>query len=108
MWGCAGAPPPVATVVPMLVGGVVVAAQETLRGEVLLKDCSVRHAISLSPLHTLPATKTDSNLLKSVFLLLGTISHQSEAVWTVFFLSLPKLENEANTDDVLANLRVIS
>lgn len=47
-WGCIGAPPPVVVVV------VVVVVAQGLRGDVLLKDCSVRHATSLSPNQTLP------------------------------------------------------
>lgn len=49
-WGCAGAPPPVVVVVVVVVQG--------FKGEVLLKDCSVRHATSLSPIQTLPAKDT--------------------------------------------------
>ena len=50
-WGCAGVPPPVVVVVVVVVQG--------FRGEVLLKDCSVRHATSLSPIQTLPAEEKD-------------------------------------------------
>lgn len=46
-WGCVSAPPPVAIVV-------VVEAQG-FKGDVLLKDWSVRHATSLSPVQTLTA-----------------------------------------------------
>lgn len=49
-WGCASGPPPVVVVV------VVVVAQG-FKGDVLLKDWSVRHATSLSPIQTLPAQK---------------------------------------------------
>lgn len=48
-WGCASAPPPVVVVVVVVVQG--------FRGEVLLKDCSVRHATSLSPIQSLPGGK---------------------------------------------------
>lgn len=48
-WGCAGVPPPVVVVVVVVAQG--------FRGEVLLKDCSVRHATSLSPIQTLPVEK---------------------------------------------------
>lgn len=48
-WGCASAPPPVVVVVVVVVHG--------FKGEVLLKDCSVRHATSLSPIQSLPLEK---------------------------------------------------
>lgn len=45
-WGCASGPPPVVVVVVVVAQG--------FKGDVLLKDWSVRHATSLSPIQTLP------------------------------------------------------
>lgn len=54
-WGCASAPPPAVVVVVVLVQG--------FRGEVLLKDCSVRHATSLSPIQSLPGKEKYTGMI---------------------------------------------
>lgn len=46
-WGCVSGPP--------LVVVVVVVVAQGFKGDVLLKDWSVRHETSLSPIQTLPA-----------------------------------------------------
>lgn len=55
-WGCVSGPPPVVVVVVVVVQG--------FKGDVLLKDWSVRHATSLSPIQTLPAQKSKQKLDK--------------------------------------------
>lgn len=79
-WGCAGAPPPVVVVVVAVVQG--------FKGEVLLKDCSVRHATSLSPIQTLPA-KTRENcrqfaVTPGLFLTLNELQNRPYANVTIF------------------------
>lgn len=55
-WGCVSGPPPVVVVVVVVAQG--------FKGDVLLKDWSVRHATSLSPIQTLPVQKSEQKLDK--------------------------------------------
>lgn len=56
-WGCASGPPPVVVVVVVVAQG--------FKGDVLLKDWSVRHATSLSPIQTLPAQMGRTGIRKT-------------------------------------------